>query len=287
MHRLFRRDVFPDPNVPVAAQLLDPVGVVPPHGHDFLEIAVITRGSADHVSATGRRELHSGSVLIVRPGAWHGYETSRNLAVHNVYIGPELFRHKLSWVREDPQLGPLLWPGTARRSAAGYRTADLAPASLNRVQGWLTDLQDGDRGAGAAWWLGHLLLVVNEIAGGSAPDHDRGAGEPHLTHRAVLQAARLLEDQLDRPWTLAELARSVNMAPSYLVRLFTTQVGIPPLAHLSRLRAERAAGMLIETELPVSAIGTRVGWHDPNYMSRRFRACFGLSPSQYRASFRG
>jgi AraC family L-rhamnose operon transcriptional activator RhaR len=285
MHRVFRRDVFPIPHVPVAAQMLDPVNTVPPHGHDFLEIAVVARGSASHVSATGRLQLTPGSVLIVRPGAWHGYESCRNLAVHNVYVGLELFRNELSWVREDPQLGPLLWPGLARSPQPRSRGAELDADSLDRVHGWLLALQDGDRAAGAAWWLGHLLLLVNEIAGGGGSD-GRRAGASRVSHPSVLHAARLLEDNLERPWTLSELARAVTMAPSYLVRLFTAQVGIPPLAYLSRLRAERAAGMLIETELPVSAIGTRVGWHDPNYMSRRFRACFGLSPSQYRASFR-
>jgi AraC family L-rhamnose operon transcriptional activator RhaR len=283
MHRVFRREVFPVAEVPVAAQLLDPVGVVAPHGHDFLEIAVVVRGGATHVSGSGRHRLRPGSALIVRPGAWHGYEECRDLAVHNVYVGPELFQRELSWVREDGQLGPVLWPSAASSPDAGRRTFQLSPRSLDRLRGWAEALQGGTR-AGAAWWLGHLLLVMNEIAGCGQVDAAR-TGPARSTHRAVLHAAKLLEDNLDRPWSLAELARAVNLAPSYLIRLFTAQAGIPPLAYLTRLRSERAAGMLIETDLPIATIGGYVGWHDPNYMSRRFRACFGLSPSQYRAQF--
>ena len=48
--------------------------------------------------------------------------------------------------------------------------------------------------------------------------------------------------------------------------------------YLARLRAERAAAMLVSTDLPVAVVGTEVGWPDPAYFSRRFRASFGVSP---------
>jgi transcriptional regulator GlxA family with amidase domain len=97
---------------------------------------------------------------------------------------------------------------------------------------------------------------------------------------------RLLESDLAEPWTLDQLAARVNLAPGYLIRLFGKSVGLSPMAYLNRIRAERAAGLLIETELPVSTIGTTVGWHDPSHATRRFRSTFGLSPSQYRSAFR-
>lgn len=276
MHRVLRRRVFTVPSVPVAAETLDPVYAVAPHGHDFLEIAVVERGTATHVSAGGQRRLRPGSVLVIRPGAWHGYRDCRGLAVHNVYVGAEVFQRELSWVREDPRLGPLLWPEPDDNDRY------LGAAARDRLRGWISALQGTERAP--AWWLGHLLLVVNEIA--DSRRADLPLDQRSSTHRAVLHAAALLEDDVARPWLLADLATEVNLAPAYLVRLFRKQVGLAPLAYLARLRAERAAGMLLETDLTVAAIGGRVGWSDPNYMSRRFRACFGVSPRDYRAAFR-
>ena len=51
---------------------------------------------------------------------------------------------------------------------------------------------------------------------------------------------------------------------------------------LARLRAERAATLLLQTTLSVQEIGERVGWSDLSYFARRFRAHFGCSPSAYR-----
>jgi AraC family L-rhamnose operon transcriptional activator RhaR len=54
------------------------------------------------------------------------------------------------------------------------------------------------------------------------------------------------------------------------------------MAHLAALRAEAAAARLLRTHDPVSLVGSAVGWGDPNYFARRFRAHFGTSPSAFR-----
>ena len=111
-------------------------------------------------------------------------------------------------------------------------------------------------------------------------------GVREAVHPAVQHAMRLLEADLAEPWTLERLAAGVNLAPGYLIRLFGRSAGMSPMAYLNRIRAERAAGLLIETVLPVATIGATVGWHDPSHATRRFRAVFGLSPSSYRSTFR-
>ena len=48
----------------------------------------------------------------------------------------------------------------------------------------------------------------------------------------------------------------------------------------------KRAILLIETDLSVAAVGARVGWDDPTYVSRRFKACFAMTPAEYRSAFR-
>ncbi|MFF0269631.1 AraC family transcriptional regulator [Kribbella sp. NPDC004536] len=233
MHNVLSSEVFPDPRLPVAGERIELVADVAVHSHAFFEIAVVVAGSGTHVSAGGEVLLEPDSVVVIRPGEWHGYVECSGLVVRNAYLGPDVFG-LLS--------GALVpgWTGAARVGAGAARV-----------------------GAGVA-----------------------GVGLRVAVHPAVQQAMRVLEADLGEPWTLEQLAACVNLAPGYLIRVFGKHVGMSPMAYLNRIRAERAAGLLIETELPVATIGAAVGWHDPSHATRRFRSTFGLSPSQYRSAFR-
>jgi AraC family transcriptional regulator, L-rhamnose operon transcriptional activator RhaR len=96
---------------------------------------------------------------------------------------------------------------------------------------------------------------------------------------------RMMERRPADPWTLTELAAELHLAPGYLVRLFKTATGLPPIAYLSRHRVELAAARLLHTDDPINRIGESVGWSDQNYFARRFKAHYGLSASAYRARF--
>lgn len=284
VHQILRPQVFATTAAPVAARWVHPVIAGRPHGHDFIEVAVVTGGSATHVSAAGRQRISIGSVVVVRPGEWHGYDECRDLGVHNLFIGAELFRREVAWIREDPQLRLVLWPSTRRGDAGRGRIARVEEPNVERLTSWLREIEVPPRGHARerTSLLAHLTLVLGEIA----PAFNAWtplAKAP--THPMVLRAAQLLESRFDEPWSLPALADEVRLARAYLVRLFGRDIGVPPMTYLARLRAERMAALLIETDEPVAVIGREVGWHDPNYASRRFRAFFGRSPLQYRAQF--
>ncbi|MEV6106327.1 AraC family transcriptional regulator [Streptomyces sp. NPDC051940] len=278
MHRVRRADVFPPGAGQVVAERYDLAADSGAHSHDFVECAVVTGGTAVHVSAAGERRLGRGSAVLARPGDWHGYRDCRGLTVHNVYVGPELFSYELAWLRADTAFAPVLnAPGGARTFQLGDEGLGFAEYGLSRLAAPVT----------RAVRLGLLLSLLGTVV--AADRHGAGgSGGPRTApvHPAATGAARLLEDEPAAAWTVARLAAAVGLSEPYFARLFRRQFGVPPMAYLNRVRAERAAALLIETELPVAAIGRRVGWPDPNYAGRRFRAHFAYSPARYRARFR-
>ena len=52
--------------------------------------------------------------------------------------------------------------------------------------------------------------------------------------------------------------------------------------YLLNLRVDLAKAMLINTELPINEICSRVGYSDQNYFSKLFKHVTGLTPTQYR-----
>lgn len=109
----------------------------------------------------------------------------------------------------------------------------------------------------------------------SATEHRSGETSTEL-------AARLLAEAPQRDWRLRDLADLVHLSTSQLGRAFSQRFGMPPIQYLAHLRAHRLAELLIETDLPIGAAMTQVGWRSRGHAARQFTAIVGVSPSAYR-----
>lgn len=256
---------------------------LPVHTHSFIEVAFVLGGSGVHHSVDGRRRLGPGDAVLLRPGVWHGYEDCDDLLLYNCCFSAELLRRELSWTRDDPVLGHLLWTGPYVEQRRGVLATHLAPDVRDEFAAHLDTLAElrsrpqhlyrGDLIAQLTLALGHVARSVG------------GDTRPQAVHPAVVEAMRLIESRPAHPWTLTELADLLHLAPGYVVRLFKSFTGLPPMAYLSRYRVELAAEMLLHTDRTVRAIAEQVGWPDANYFARRFRAHYGLTASEYRTRF--
>jgi len=259
----------------------------PVHTHSFFEVVVVMGGTGAHRSLAGRQELRVGDVILLRPGVWHGYEDCTHLDIYNCCFSAELLRGELAWTREDPHLGHLLWTGPFAAQRRGIITAHLdeeASAECVEHLDRLHDLRLRPMREYRGDIVGRLSLFLSCLARAVARA-DEPIADPADTHPAVLDAMRMMEDRPGHQWTLTELAAELHLAPGYLVRLFKSATGLPPMAYLSRHRVELAAVRLLHTDQPINRIGESVGWPDQNYFARRFKSHYGLSASTYRARF--
>ena len=260
----------------------------PVHTHSFVEIAFAVSGAATHHSQAGQREMQPGDVLVLRPGVWHGYQDCQLFEVYNCCFSSELLRRELSWTREDPLLGFLLWAGPYSSPGRGVLTISLPPSVLGDCLihlDALAALRHRPLALHRPDIVGRLALLFGQLGQVVAQARSDLSAESGAAHPAVVQAMRLLEADLARNWTLTGLAAELHLAPGYLVRLFNAATGLPPMAYLGQLRAEHAAVLLLHSEEPVTSIGRAVGWPDQSGFARRFKAHYGLSATTYRKRF--
>ncbi|GGL43329.1 AraC family transcriptional regulator [Planomonospora parontospora] len=258
------------------------------HTHSFVEVAVVTGGSAVHHTTTGREPLSRGDVVLLRPGAWHGYEECDGLELYNCCFSVELLHRELAWSREDALLGYLLWTGPYsmdRRGTLSFRLSEEVMQECLTHLGGLDRLRSRPVSQHRGDIIGHLSVFLGNLARAAVQEREGAEKPTGPAHPAVVRAMRLMEGRVAHDWTLTELADQLHLAPGYLVRLFKTATGLPPMAYLARQRVEVAATLLLLGEEPIAQIGEQVGWGDPNYFARRFKAHFGMNPSSYRRKF--
>lgn len=95
-----------------------------------------------------------------------------------------------------------------------------------------------------------------------------------------------VEERLEEPVTLADIAAVAGLSPHHFHRVFRAVVGESPKAHLRRLRLERAVYRLKVSSDTVLDIALESGFATPETFTRAFVRRFELSPSEYRGMVR-
>ena len=274
-------DAYIEPGAPIGFYTSRHPSNIFEHFHDFYELAVVLQGSGVQITSAGQQPISRGTVVFVAPGVSHGFGMCDDVVMHNCFIRIETAEFDMPWAARDDRLGRLFRP--ARVANRPPLVTTLGDDDLESCLAHLDAIRDcapGDRSL--AHDLGHLLLALDVFAsrfGQDATDH------PVVDPRApdlISSVVELLDEDLRRHWTIAELADTLCVGPHHLVRTFSRWVGMPPVAYANRRRAERAAVLLMTTDDPVAVIGSEVGWADASHFSRRFRHEFRISPRAYR-----
>lgn len=103
--------------------------------------------------------------------------------------------------------------------------------------------------------------------------------------RRVRKVIDYMKDDLCRELPFDEIARSVNLSPSRLRYLFKAETGMAPAHYLKYLRLQKAKELAESTFLNVKQIMDKLGIRDQSHFVRDFKRAYGLTPSQYRASY--
>ena len=93
-----------------------------------------------------------------------------------------------------------------------------------------------------------------------------------------------MNKNINKNLTVQEIASFVNYSPSYFYRKFMQEIGIAPMTYFTKMKINKAYGLLKDTDLKINQIATLLGYTDPLYFSRVFSKEAGVSPQQYRAA---
>ncbi|OOG67371.1 GyrI-like domain-containing protein [Sinorhizobium sp. A49] len=87
-----------------------------------------------------------------------------------------------------------------------------------------------------------------------------------------------LNEELD----LDRLAEIACLSPHHWHRIYRAVHGETLAATVKRLRLQKAAADLVQSDLPVEAIAQRSGYPNIQSFNRTFKAAYGLPPARYR-----
>lgn len=306
-----RHDVFTEPNgVPLApvatfspllARTQVAVAPVEPIAFDCLKFIVVRAGRARLFSEFGVHFVSMGDVVILAANTLCGAEPEGWITTTTLYLDRDYVIDQVFWqyasrfherldasrfldthyveptqvVRIGKHRAGLMMPWLDELVALSVD--GIAPDRFYRAQSLVSAVFD---------ILVPFVVIANEGTAGARRNTSVPTVPRHRLFRPVrpevLDIAQALRTELNRQWTVTELATRAHLSVSQLRRVFVDAFGKSPISYLTMLRAERMAYLLRVENATISEIAAQVGWGDPDFAARQFRRSIGVSPSEYR-----
>jgi AraC family transcriptional regulator, glycine betaine-responsive activator len=108
-----------------------------------------------------------------------------------------------------------------------------------------------------------------------------------VSHESLIKVAQLMEDNIERPLSLDQIATATGLSRRQIERLFKRHLNCVPKRYYLQMRLRRARELLLQTSMPIIDITTACGFQSPPHFSRCYRAQFGCPPSAERQTRQG
>jgi AraC family transcriptional regulator, transcriptional activator FtrA len=141
-----------------------------------------------------------------------------------------------------------------------------------------------DYGTEIATQLARQLVVAPQREGGQA--QYISAPMPELDSSSLFaDTVTWLQEHLNEPVTVDELAARSAMSPRTFARRFLASTGTTPYQWLLRQRIQFAQRLLETTDLPVDAVAEATGFSTAANLRKHFGRTVHTSPQSYRRTF--
>ncbi|HVZ37966.1 MAG TPA: AraC family transcriptional regulator [Candidatus Kapabacteria bacterium] len=245
------------------------------------DIVMITHGAAHSLRDSKRARavpmeelIEHGACGGIHPVVRHGGDGVVTKIVHGTFTYPRTPMHPLIEAMppmlhlpaNDSCVGP--WTETTLRFIASETNRGTPGSAL--VVSHLTDVL-------------FIQLVRASMARHAASGEDcnsnilRALADPDIS-----RALTAIHREINRAWTVADLAREAGMSRTAFATRFTSLAGMPPLAYATRWRMVKASEFLARGEGTIAEVAERVGYESEAAFSKAFKREMGTAPGTWR-----
>jgi len=237
------------------------------HAHETFTIGVIERGAGAFNTRKDTYVAYPSNIFIIHPGEIHnGYAAIPAGWTYRVFYPDPLLLQQILFEQNGYMNSVPFFPNTIIQDAALSKQILALHALLEKPSGRL------EREISLHQVLAHL------IAQHASPVPDiQAIGREH---RAVAQIQDYFHAHIGENVSLAQLSDLVDLNPSYLLRTFHDQVGLPPHAYQIHLRVQQAK-TLLRAGMPLPQVALELGFADQSHFARHFRHLVGVTPGYY------
>ena len=252
------------------------------HWHDFAELVIITKGYGIHSIDGTEYPISAGDIFVFQGKTKHYFTERHGLAMHNIMYDSQRLQHSFRNLQGNAGYNAmfLLEPAYRRRHRFKSRLR-ISRRSLAHVESIIAKMRIEQDNMLPGYDTLMLSMLMELMVFFSRQYSQVDIPQAQALYRIGRIISRL-ETRYHENWTIAELTRIAAMSKSSLIAAFKEATGYSPIDYLIRIRLQKAAQFLSESDTPLGEIAQQCGFHDSNYLTRQFRRVYNLTPRQYR-----
>lgn len=256
-----------------------------PHWHKEIEIIYVTKGSLNLGINDTPIRMEQGEVQFINGGD-----------VHYFLASPEskrvVIQFDLSLFQEMAALSGNEYPLRDIFTEMEHSSSRWPDAAADKIIGLIESIyeEDTQRREGYAYLIKARLLELLTVIMREVPKN-RSEKQPKFSEEKLMQSRETLE-RLERVFiyveqhyqeaiTLSEVARYMGFSPHYFAKLFKKNTGMTFVAFLNEYRLNKAKWILLNENLPMSAVAEEAGFGSVKTFHHFFKEATGVSPLKY------
>lgn len=121
-------------------------------------------------------------------------------------------------------------------------------------------------------------FIVHQVRESNEIQHQPIAEHKKKLDFQIQEVLRLMENNINEPLTIAEIAQHVKIQPRTLERLFKMSLQLAPKEYYLKLRLTYAQNLLKQSTLNISNIALACGFCNVSSFTKAYKAFFNYSP---------
>ena len=253
-----------------------------PHCHEnAFEICFIKRGTTSWWVGGNSFDLQPGELFITWPDELHG-------GVDGIMHPCELYWVIFTLSPEKGSFGIL--PQETKQildqlNAIDHRRCRAPSCIANHFEHLLAALASGQHFSDLTVKASMQLLLCDVLQAFSASP---GANQPTRKGYSlrIQRAVNWMHQEIGNQITMEDAARTTGLKSAQFRSNFLRETGFSPVDYLTRIRIQKAKGVLLETSTSVTDIAFNLGFSSSQYFATVFRRLTGSTPRDFRNTYR-
>ncbi len=249
--------------------------------HDFWEVVFTAKGVA-HCSANGKDILlEEGNILFHQPNEKHSLSCDKGSAVLVLSFdclseamrfftdkSLKLNKRQINFINEIVDIAKNTYDITFYNS--DVEIMNLLPHPTLGGEQLIKN------------FLETLLIDVMRSLTETEYGNDVFLKEKDINDKLSEEIIKILKDNIGGRLTIEDISKKISYSKAYIFRQFKASTGKSVIEYYQDIKIKKAKEYLIQSNLSVKEISTRLGFDTPNYFTKTFKKLTGKTPLEYK-----